>query len=88
MKVVRNKVVSFMSFLLHCVTTHTASQRCLFWEWDFIEDQREGVYTLRFIICPERERISRQFVVSLALGHPVEDCGRGVGPSINRHIWG
>lgn len=50
--------------------------------------ERKNVYVQVHYLLLKGEGQPTQSVVILALGHPVEDCGRGVGPSINRHIWG
>lgn len=86
MKVVSNKVVFFISFLLDCVTTHTACQTVhipgvglggglgeenAYFQGCYLPSKGRAVDTILVIGHP-------------ALGHPVEDCGGGIGPVIKQ----
>ena len=48
--------------------------------------KRKNVYSQVHYLPSEGEDQLTPFVVILALGHPVEACGGGVGPSISRHL--
>lgn len=48
--------------------------------------KRKNVYSQVRYLPSEGEGHLTPFVVILALGHPAEACGRGVGPSISRHL--
>jgi hypothetical protein len=82
MKVVKNKVVFFISFLLDCVTTHTACQVVPIPRMEFDEGPEEvNVYfQVRYLLSKGESQLTQflLFVIPV-LGHPAR-LGGGMGP--------
>lgn len=79
LKVVRNKVVFFISFLLDCVTTHAACQTVPIPGMEF-DGGREYIFSGSLPAIKGGKQLTQFLLfVKPALGHPVEDCGKGMG---------
>lgn len=82
---------SFHFYWIVSLTTHTACQTVpiLGVEVDGGLEEENVYFQVRYLPSKGEDQLT-QSVVILALGHPVEDCGRGTGPraSRHRHFWG